>query len=880
MSLWSRVTNVFRGGAVSREIDEELESHIAEGIADGRDPAEARLAFGSPLRHREESRDLRLLPWLDSIRADAVFAWRQLRKRKVTSAAAILSLGLGIGACVAAFRLIDAILLRPLPVAHAERLYELVRRGTDFDGQVRTGDSWAYPDFLLMRAAAGNRAELIAVSYAERSDLTYRNANDMEKANVQYVSGRMFGAFGLRPAMGRLLTAADDQKPGAHPYAVISYDYWTRRFNRDPKIVGRTFRFAGRLYEIVGVVEPPFTGTETGTITDVFLPAMMYPGATHDDWTWHRTLALVKPGVPIETLRAVLHATSHAFEENRARGFQGMSKETIAKYLSQKLLLLPAAAGASGLQEYYRPALWALAVLVTLVLLIACANLANLFTAEAAARAREMALRVSIGAGRARLMQLVLVESAMVAAFAAVVGACFARWSAPFVVSRINPPDRPVRLMLPADWRVLGFGLALTVVVTLLFGLAPALRASTISPANALKGGDDPHARRRSLHALIAVQAAFCFIVLFFAGLFAASFNRLSHRPLGFVPDRLLNVEVQAERAQPRVFWNQAADHLRTVPGVESVAIAGWPLLSGQAWNRFISINGAPPGPVLAYFLSVSPGWLRTMRIQLLEGRDFRPDDVYPGVVIVNETFVKQFLNGLRPLGVTVGGGDRRSYVIVGVVRDAPYRDLRETTLPTVYVPFNAVDDKGLPNPTEFATFVVRTSGDNPRALASILRREVPRARPEFRVNNIRTQQEIDDSHTVRERLLALLASFFAAVALLLAAIGLYGVLDYSVVQRRREIGIRMAIGAQPAGIARLVTGQIFCMVLAGGVAGLALALASVHDVETLLYQVKATETAMLTVPALTILLAALVAALPGVYRAVSIDPAATLREE
>jgi predicted permease len=702
----------------------------------------------------------------------------------------------------------------------------------------------------------------------------------MEKAYVQYVSGSMFGVFGLQPAIGRLLTPNDDQTPGAHPYAVLSYDYWNRRFARDSKIVGRTFRLDGGLYQIVGVTSAPFTGTQPGTITDIFIPTMMYPGAVHDDWTWHATFAQLKPGISVEPVRAILDATSHAFEEQRARGFKGMSQETIEKFLAQKVVLLPAAAGASGLQQDYRPALLALAVLVGLVLLIACANVANLFAAQAAARAREIALRVSIGAGRGRLAQLVLVESAMIGFLAAALGALFAGWSAPFVVSRINPPDNPVRLMLAADWRVVGFGLGLTLIVTLLFGLAPALRASSMNPANAIKGGDHPHARRRSMYGLIALQAAFCFVVVFFGGLFAATFDRLSNRPLGFSPARLLNIETEAEHEQPAVFWDQVADQLRTVPGVEKVAIAGWPLLSGQAWNRFISVNDAPPGPVLAYLLSVSPGWLDTMKMPLLEGRDFRPDDTYPGVVMVNETFVKQFLSGLHPLGVTIGGGDSRSYVVVGVVRDAPYREVREATLPVAFVPFHSVDEKGAARSVQFATFIVRTSGANPMALASILRREVPRARPEFRVGNIRTQQEIDDSHTVRERLLAMLALFFAAVALLLAGIGLYGVLDYSVLQRRREIGIRMAIGAQPAGIARLVTAQMLGMVLLGASLGLAAGTALVRYIHTLLYQVKPTEPGILGLPLLTIAMAALLAAVPAVLRAVRVDPAATLRAE
>jgi putative ABC transport system permease protein len=284
MSMWSRIGNVFHNDRLSREIDDELLSHMEEAVKQGRDPAEARRAYGSALREREESRDVRLIPWLDSLRADAVFGWRQIIKRKATSAAAVLSLALAIGACTSAFRLIDAVLLRPLPVAHADRLYVLARLGTDPAGKPGSSDAWAYPSFQLMRAAVQGQAELIAVSFAEQADLTYRTDQEMEKAEFQFVSGRMFDDFGLRPAIGRLLTANDDLKPGAHPYAVLSYDYWARRFVRDPNVVGRTMRIGDTLYQIVGVGPEGFTGTETGTVIDIFLPAMMHLAAVHDDW--------------------------------------------------------------------------------------------------------------------------------------------------------------------------------------------------------------------------------------------------------------------------------------------------------------------------------------------------------------------------------------------------------------------------------------------------------------------------------------------------------------------------------------------------------------------------------------------------------------------
>jgi len=883
MSLWSRIANVFRGDRLSREIDEEFEAHIREAIERGRDPQEARRAFGSRLRQRDESRDIRVVAWLDSVRADTVFGWRQLMKRKVTSGAAILSLALAIGACTSAFRLIDALLLRPLPVAAPEQLYALWRHEIFFDGTPQTFDGWAYPAFRLMRAAVKDQAELIALSYAERTDLTYGSDEEMEKAQVQYVSGWMFNSLGLRPALGRLFTERDDLTPGAHPYAVVSYDYWSRRFGKDPKVIGRTFRMDGSLFQIVGVAPDSFTGTEPGTMIDIFLPTMMNRSVERADSTWMRTIARVKPGVAIEPVRDKLNAISLAFERERAKTFTGMSKQSTDNWLKQAVFLEPAAAGVSGLQSDYRLSLAALAVLVVLVLLIACANVANLMTAQASARAREMALRVSIGAGRWRLVQLVLVESGWLAFLATVAGGLFAWWSAPFVVGRINPANNPARLVLPADWRVFGFGLALAISVTFLFGLAPALRASTVKPASALKGGDDPHSRRRLMHSLIAVQVAFCFLVLFVAGLLTATFERLSNLPTGFSSDRLLTLQSVTERPQRPAVWEQVAEHLRALPGVETAVLAEVPLLSGYTSNNGVSVNGAPPNDVLAYFLAISPGWLDAMKIPLLDGRDFTPGDTNPGAAIVSAAFAKEFFHGENPVGKAFeeasDDGKRTTFRVVGLVRDARYRDLRGPMLPVAYLPFHGTGEADFGRVGR-ATFIVRTAGPNPFTVAPMLRREVARAHPGFRVSNIRTQSEINESQTVRERLLAMLALFFAVVALVLAGVGLYGVLDYSVLQRRREIAIRMALGAKGADVAWRVTAEILSTVLVGACTGLFFGLISVRYIESLLYQVKATDVAMLAAPWLTVLVATLLAAVPAVMRAVKIDPMVILRAE
>lgn len=473
MSWFRRLANVFRGQRLNAEIDEELLSHIEEAVEQGRDREEAARAFGSALRVREESRDLKVAQWLDSIRADAIFGMRQLRKNRAATAAAVLSLALAIGACGSAFRLIDAMLLRPLPVAEPARLFFVTYEHRSWDGKIDTGDSFEYPAFRRMREAVKGQAELLAISYNSRVDLTYGPDSEMEKAHRQYVSGWTFETFGLRPAAGRLLTAGDDVTPGGHPVAVISYDYWSRRFGRDPKAVGRTFRTGKDTYTIVGVLEDGFTGTETGTVTDIFTPTMMNaPAILEANWSWFRTWVQLKPGADREVVRQKVRAAYLAFRTDRTKEWKLKElRARVGEYVNAPVFLEPAAAGVSGMQKTYRRSLIILAVLVSLVLLIACANVANLMTAQASSRTRELSLRVSIGAGRGRLIQLVLVESALIALAAAALGSALAWWAAPLVVSMINPPDNPVRLHLPIDWRVAGFCAATAILVTLLFGL-------------------------------------------------------------------------------------------------------------------------------------------------------------------------------------------------------------------------------------------------------------------------------------------------------------------------------------------------------------------------------------------------------------------------
>jgi len=884
MSLWSRLSNAVRGERLNRDIDEELQAHVEEAIASGRDPVEVRRAFGSALRAREASHRIRAAGWIESLVSDAKFGWRQLWRNKVASLAAVVSLALGIGSCVAAFRLIDALLWRPLPIANSNNLYVLTRKMIGLYGRPVEDGYWSTPDFKLMREAVKAQADLIAVSGADRTDIAWSTSDEVERAHVVYVSGNMFPLFGLQPTLGRLLYPSDDRAPGAGPYAVLSWDYWNHRFGRDPHVLGRTLHIGDQIFEIVGVGPRDFTGTEKGTVTDIFLPLSMNSIAAEDRTDWHRIFLMLKPGVTqdaLEPIRQRLAAVNHAFGLECTTCYRGETKASIERYLNQTLILSPGGAGISDPQKEYRRFLAILGLMVALVLLIACANVANMMTAQAAARGHEMALRISIGAGRRRLVQLILTQSALLAMLASVLGAAFAAWSAPFVLGLVNPPDNPARLDLPADWRVLLFGFGLILLVVLLLGLLPALRASAVRPVSALKGGEDPHAPRRLLRGAIALQVAFCFLVLFLSSLFVTSFERLQSRPLGFSTDRLLLLETTAGKGQLPVVWNQTAEALRAAPGVDSVAIASWPILGRIRINSDVSINGAPPSPTPAFFLNVSPGWLSTMKIPLVAGRDFHPDETSPGAAIVNETFAKTYFPGQDPIGRTFERGvNQPKNKIVGVTPDVPDHDLREPNGPVFYVPFNGVDEKSAPVPAGFATFIVHTEAKNPLALADSLRQLIAQRHNGLRVSNVTTELDLVRDQTVRERLIATLAGFFAVVSLLLAGVGLYAVLNYSVLQRRREIGIRMAIGSSRAGVVRIVTLDVMVMIVLGGFAGLALGFGAARYVQSLFYQVKATDVDIIALPACALLFTALVATLPAVVRALRTDPKEILRVE
>jgi predicted permease len=888
-----RLLGTVRRGRRDRDMEEELRLHLELEIEDARRRGgtpeiaarRARLRAGGVVQTMDAMRDRRGWPGLHALSSDLVFAWRQLNKHRSTSAAAILSLALAVGATTAAFRLVNAVLFRTLPVVEPDRLFALGWNAVTPQGDTQYRDEFDYHTFRRYTEVVGQNATLMIVGMAgSPQTIAFNESDEPERITRQFVSGNVFPVFGLQPAIGRLLTRSDDVTPGGHPVAVISYDYWTRRFGRAPGALGQTFRSGGQSYDIIGVAPRGFTGTEPGRVTDLFIPAAMNVEAIgRPGWSWFRIWLKPATGVEPEQARQLLQAEFMSEHQERVTKMPADTpRAAIDNYLREELRLVASGAGASGLQRNLRRPLTLLFALVVLVLLIACANVANLLSAQAAARTREMALRMSIGAGRWRLIQLVLVESVVLAICASAAGAAFAWWAAPFVISLVDIGE-PLHLILDADWRTVAFGLVLTMIVAVLFGLAPALRASAVRPVRALKG-DDPHANRRLARTLIGAQMTFCVFVLFVAGLLVATFANLSRRPLGFEYDRVLLVNAQQIGAPGSPILDQLMEQFRGLPGVEAVALANWVPLSQNRWSAAVRVDGQLVAPNPALMLAVSPALFDTLRIGLVSGRDFRAGDAPPridqarqavaGVGIVNEAFARVYFNGESPVGRTVtvamGGKSPPGMEIVGMVNDAAYYSVRETVSPTVYLP---------PGESDHGTIVIRTAGD-PLSVVPDIRRDLARVRGEVRAASIRPYREVIDRQLVFERLLAILSSFFAVVALLLSGIGLFGVLNYAVIRQRREIGVRMALGARAAQVVRRVTSEMLSPVGLGAVVGLGAGLGFGRVIESLLFEVKTTDASTIATPLVMLSVAAILAALPPTMRAVRIDPAQTLRNE
>jgi predicted permease len=890
MSWIVRFANLFRQNRLDDDIDDELRFHLEQrgreledkGMSPSAAAVEARRMLGNRLILRETSREIKILAWLDCIAKDVRFGVRMLRKDSVVTLATLVSLAMAIGACTAAFSLVDALILRPLAVKDPEQLIYLSY--PTFSADRPHSDFFNYPLFERLRDAGREHIDLFGVNHGNERRIVFSDSGDEERVRTQYVSGNMFEMLAIKPSLGRVLTASDDVKPGGHPIAVLNHGFWMRRFAGDRSAIGRSFTMGEQSFQIVGVAEKGFNGVEPGKMVDVWVPNMMWnrEALSSRGWSWFRILGRLKPGITSEVARSILQPVFTQFRRERAQNFRADEpREFVESFVNAPLQMISASNGPSTLRRDFERPLWILATVVGLVLLIAGSNVANLFLARATAREREMSLRLSIGASRGRLIQQLLIESGLLALIACALGLFFASAAAPLVVRLLAPSSTPAYLDLRVDLRVLSFLSALGLITTILFGLVPALRASRVAPLGALKtAGGRLSSSASLLRPLIAVQVGFSLAILFVAGLLVASFAKLSSVNLGFDEANLVVVDlvlrdVSTERARARIAQNELLDRVRSTPGVVGAAFSQWALFSGSSGSNKVRIPGKEPESFEPHYLPVSPGFFETMRIRTIAGRTFNENDSKPErptAVIINEAFARRYFANEPALGRVYERLERENLVrqeIVGIVADARYGGtLRQPAPPTAYRPLR-----------DIGSLIVRTTG-NPLLMVPTLQREIDKANSSLRIWDVSLQSTLVDNTMLQERLLALLSAFFAIVGVLLAMVGLYGVLSYSVLQRTKEIGIRVALGAQSSEIVWSVLARTSVMVVIGTLCGLAGGAYLARFLSTILFEVKPLSLGSLVLPIACMTLGAIMAAIPPSLRAANIDPVIALRYE
>jgi predicted permease len=881
MPWWSRLTNVLRSTRLDDELDEEQRFHIearaddleASGLSRQAAVERARHQFGHRLRLRESSREVKLLTSFESVWRDFRLGLRLLRRDAVVASAAIVSLGLAIGACTAAFSLVDALILRQLPVREAERLVYVNRTGPGKSRDPRFSGIYSYPLFERVRQVSSPHMEAFSMSHQSLRQAVLPDANGVEeKLRTQFVSGNAFTVLGITAALGRLLTPSDDVTPGGHPVAVISHAFWKRRFGGDPAALGQWIQLEQRSYEIVGVAPAGFTGVQPGMLTDIWVPNMMFNGESlrSPNWNWLQVWGRLAPNVSAEQVRPVVQTALVNLEAEQP----GKAR----KQLEPAIELRDASTGFSQIRQDFERPLIALSAIVGIVLLIACSNVANLLLARGASRTREMALRASIGAGRSRLVQQVLVESSVLTLAALTVGVSTAMLAVPLIVGMLTTNENPVYLEARIDWRVLLFVAVLGCLTTVFFGLAPAWRASSTAPGEVAALGDRHHTSKSGVvRPLVAAQIAFSLMVLFVAALLLRSFDRLLAVDLGFIPERLVLVTIESrdrlDADRGREVGRRALERVRSMPGVDSASMSWWALFRGWSNGNNVEVPGG--GRAQTFRLAISRDFFETMGTRLLDGRDFTAQDsdaANPMPVIVNATFARKYLQGPRAVGqrlTTTSRGQATTYEIVGVVADVRDGSVRGEMNPFLFSP---IGDAG-------GTLQIRSSLDA-RTLADYVRAELPRIHPSLRLVDVTTQAALVGNTLLRERLLAVLSGFFAALGLALAAVGVYGVSSHAVVRRTREIGIRLTLGARPAAIIRTVLGRVALAVSAGIVLGIAGGLYFARFVETLLYEIEPLSPVSLALPILGLIAVALIATWAPVRRATRVDPAEALRLE
>jgi predicted permease len=824
-------------------------------------------------------------------------AVRRLFKTPFVSIIAILSLALGIGANAAIFSLFDQTLLRPLPVQRPDELVNFSapgpKQGSNSCGQAGDCESvFSYPMFRdLERQQTVFTA--IAAHVGFGANLSYQGQT--ESGGGMLVSGSYFPVLGLQPALGRLLDPNDDRNIGGHFLTVLSHAYWTTRLGANPAVLNQTLIVNGQRMTIVGVAPRGFNSTTLGQEPEVFVPitmrGLMVPGWKGFDNRksyWAYLFARLKPGVSIEQARAAMNGLYRPIiNDVDAPLQQGMSEQTMARFKAKTIVLEAGRRGQSQVHSEAKTPLRLLFSITGIVLLIACANIANLLLVRGAGRATEMAVRLSLGATRRRLLAQLLTESCVLAVLGGIAGLIVARWTLSLIASLL-PPDGTSSLHFGIEPSIVLFAAALSIATGLLFGLFPALHATRPDLVSAVKAqagqpsGARAAARFRTV--LVTAQIALSMALLISAGLFVKSLMNVSRVDLGVNVDNVVTFGLSPDLngydpARSRTFFERTEEELAAVPGVTAVAASMVPLLAGSNWGSSVSVQGFAKGPdtdAHANYNEISPGYFRTLGIPLMAGREFTEADAAgaPKVAIVNEAFAKKFNLGRDGVGKRMSNGPKElDTEIVGIVQNAKYSSVRQAPPPIFFMPYRQDDRVGSLN------FYVRTSLD-PEQMLRTAPGVVARLDPNLPLENLKTMPQQVRENVFMDRMVSTLSAAFALLATVLAAVGLYGVLAYTVSQRTREIGLRMALGADGARMRTMILKQVAWMTLVGGVIGVAGAYYLGKAAESLLFELKGHDPVVMGLSVVLLTLVAFGAGYIPAYRASRVHPMEALRYE
>jgi putative ABC transport system permease protein len=899
MAWHHRILNIFRSNRISRDIEREIEFHIAERVdhlrAGGMSEEEARrLAkqqFGNETAQRERVRGMDIAEWVESVTGDIRYALRSLRHSPVFAIVAIASLGLGIGANTTIFTLLDAVMLRPLAVAQPDELAYITMSTT---GKSGPGDYFTNP---LWEQIRDRQDAFRSITAFGETDFNLTDGGEARRVVGWYVSGDFFSTFAVAPAAGRLFSRGDDVR-GCGGSAVLSHRFWQREYSGRREAIGSVIRLTGHPFEIAGVTEESFRGPDVGREADVYLPICAQAVVRGPDnnldqrssW-WMRIMGRLKPGIDLQQAHTRIAAIARASYESAVP--QHWRPEEQREFVARTFHVRPAVKGFSDVRDRYGSALLALMAGVALILLIACANVANLLLSRAESRHRELAIRLAIGADRGRLLRQLLTESIVLAAAGAIVGLAVASVGTRALVALITTPDASgaVSLDLALNGRLLAFTILVATVTVMLCGLVPAWRATRVSAQAAMKaqsrGVVEGHTRFRFGKALVVVQVALSLVLVVSAGFLVGSFRNLTHLDPGFDARGVLLATVDLRRTNVAAdglasLHQQFLDRARTLPGVTHASSSDLIPMGRGSWNDEIIIDGFTPKnreDAVTWFNEVSPGYFSTMRTRILGGRDFGPGDVAGAerVAIVNEAWGRRFFGEGSPLGRQFRLRDRQTltppYTIVGVVENAVYQSLRTTDEPTAYVAQSQATAPGRGRILE-----LRTNGD-PLSLIPALRSALTDVHPAVTLEFKPLERQLADS-LQRERMLAVLSGLFGSVALALAILGLYGVTSYSVARRRNELGVRIALGAVRARVIQMVLSEVGIVVMLGLLIGSIGAQFASKLVAPFLY---GTEPADPAVHASAVVLLAVVAFIAGLipaWRASRVDPIEALREQ